>query len=233
MSILAEQLLAFQATISYGQKPNEAFLLHYGFVDTSYKADFYSTDLLEHVQQRYNIPEERVAGLAQEERLYKSVESVSVASPSVQGCFKSLSSCSLVVFSVYRFCVCQVYLYVSVNRQKTKERKDGQKQIKKWQNFKWMPCFWRHITASNTSRSRRASIRAQMDDWMWVDRIHCSQSFGCLFLTISSIFPAFLKGIHRLRQAYKRSPTNSILFPPEWYESNDQFLKTALFSRPQ
>lgn len=87
--ILADQLLAFQATISYGQKPNEAFLLHYGFVDTSYKADFYSTDLLEHVQQRYNVPEERVAGLAQEERLYKSVESVSVASPFVQG-FKSL-----------------------------------------------------------------------------------------------------------------------------------------------
>ena len=39
---------ALQATISYGKKPNEAFLLHYGFVDTSYKADFYSADLLEY-----------------------------------------------------------------------------------------------------------------------------------------------------------------------------------------
>ena len=89
ISVCAEQLLAFQATISYGQKPNEAFLLHYGFVDASYKADFYSADLLEHVQQQYNIPEERVAGLAQEEKLYKSVESVRVASISVQG-FESL-----------------------------------------------------------------------------------------------------------------------------------------------
>ncbi len=92
--------MTFQATISYGQKPNEAFLLHYGFVDTSYKADFYSADLLEHVQQQYNIPEERVAGLAQDEKLYKSVESVSVASPFVQK-FDSLSSCFLVELPVY------------------------------------------------------------------------------------------------------------------------------------
>ena len=104
MSILAEQLLAFQATISYGQKPNEAFLLHYGFVDTSYKADFYSADLLEHVQQRYNIQEERVAGLAQDEKLYRSVESVSGASPFVQG-FEFLSSCFLVVLSVFSLCL--------------------------------------------------------------------------------------------------------------------------------
>ncbi|DBA83878.1 TPA: hypothetical protein ACH3X1_006386 [Trebouxia sp. C0004] len=67
-----------EATISYGQKPNEAFLLHYGFVDTTYKADFYSTDLLEHVQQQYNIPEDRVVGLAQAEKLYKAVESMSL-----------------------------------------------------------------------------------------------------------------------------------------------------------
>ena len=122
--------MAFQATISYGQKPNEAFLLHYGFVDTSYKADFYSTDLLEYVQQRYNIPEERVAGLAQEEKLYKSVESVSADSLFGPEWFKSLSSCSLVVVSVHCFLWCLVYLYVIVHRQKTEQKKDGQKQTK-------------------------------------------------------------------------------------------------------
>ena len=67
-----------QATISYGLKPNEAFLLHYGFVDTSYKSDFYSADLLEHVQQQYGVSEDRVEGLAQNQQVYKSVESVSV-----------------------------------------------------------------------------------------------------------------------------------------------------------
>lgn len=47
-------------------------------MDTSYKSDFYSADLLEHVQQQYGVPEERVVGLAQNQQLYKSVESVSV-----------------------------------------------------------------------------------------------------------------------------------------------------------
>ena len=65
-----------QATISYGKKPNEAFLLFYGFVDTSYRSDFYNADLLEYVQQQHSIPAERVASLATSEKLYKAVESV-------------------------------------------------------------------------------------------------------------------------------------------------------------
>ncbi len=69
-------MLWSQATISYGQKPNEAFLLHYGFVDTSYQSDFYNADLLEYVQQQHNIPAARVAALANSQKLYKSVESV-------------------------------------------------------------------------------------------------------------------------------------------------------------
>ncbi len=171
--ILADQLLAFQATISYGQKPNEAFLLHYGFVDTSYKADFYSADLLEHVQQRYNIPEERVAGLAQDEKLYKSVESVSVASPFIQG-FNSLFSCFWVVLSVYPF-LGLVYLYVIVNRKKTKRRKDRQKQTNGMTELYVSVMLWKHVTASDAGR------RAEMDDWMWFDHIHCSQSIACFF----------------------------------------------------
>lgn len=57
-------------------------------MDTSYKSDFYSADLLEHVQQQYKVPEERVVGLTQNQQLYKSVESVSV----VADCSKWLSS---------------------------------------------------------------------------------------------------------------------------------------------
>lgn len=69
---------ALQATISYGKKPNEAFLLHYGFVDTSYKADFYSADLLEYVEQQYDIPADRVTALATNHKLHAALESVSL-----------------------------------------------------------------------------------------------------------------------------------------------------------
>ena len=66
-----------QASVSYGKKPNEAFLLHYGFVDSSYKADFYSADLLEYVVQQEGIPAARVTALAANQRLHAAVESVS------------------------------------------------------------------------------------------------------------------------------------------------------------
>lgn len=67
-----------EATISYGKKPNEAFLLHYGFVDTSYKSDFYSADLLEYVVQQENVPAARVDALAADHKLHTAIESVSL-----------------------------------------------------------------------------------------------------------------------------------------------------------
>ena len=66
-----------QATISYGRKPNEAFLLHYGFVDSSYKADFYSADLLEYVVLQQAVPAARVTALAANQKLHRALESVS------------------------------------------------------------------------------------------------------------------------------------------------------------
>ena len=66
-----------QARISYGKKPNEAFLLHYGFVDTSYQADFYSADLLEYVVQQEALPAARVTALAANQKLHRALESVS------------------------------------------------------------------------------------------------------------------------------------------------------------
>lgn len=66
-----------QATISYGKKPNEAFLLNCGFVDTSYKADFYSADLLEYVVQQEAVPAARVTALAKSPKLHRALESVS------------------------------------------------------------------------------------------------------------------------------------------------------------
>ena len=68
---------AMQATISYGKKPNEAFLLHYGFVDTSYKADFYSADLLEYLVQQEAVPAARVTALAANQELHRALELVS------------------------------------------------------------------------------------------------------------------------------------------------------------
>ena len=69
-----------QAKISYGKKPNEAFLMHYGFVDTSYKADFYSADLLEYVVQQEAVPASRVAALAADQELHRALELVSTPS---------------------------------------------------------------------------------------------------------------------------------------------------------
>lgn len=66
-----------QASISYGKKPNEAFLLHYGFVDTSYKSDFYSADLLEYVVQQEGVSSARVNALAADHKLQTAIESVS------------------------------------------------------------------------------------------------------------------------------------------------------------
>ena len=74
-----------QATISYGKKPNEAFLLHYGFVDTTYKADFYNADLVEYVVQHEAVPAARVTALAANQKLHRALESVSTpcCSPTV------------------------------------------------------------------------------------------------------------------------------------------------------
>ena len=65
--------------MSYGKKPNEAFLQYYGFVDTSYKSDFYTADLLEYVQQKQGIPADRLTTLATNKELLQYVESVSLS----------------------------------------------------------------------------------------------------------------------------------------------------------
>lgn len=82
---------AMQARISYGKKPSEAFLLHYGFVDTSYKADFYSADLLEYVVQQEAVPAARVTALAANQKLHKALESVST--PTAPGLIALLRPC--------------------------------------------------------------------------------------------------------------------------------------------
>ena len=63
--------------MSYGQKPNEAFLQYYGFVDTSYKSDFYTADLVEFIQQKQGIPEDRLALLSSNPGLLQATQSVS------------------------------------------------------------------------------------------------------------------------------------------------------------
>ena len=68
-----------QAVVSYGKKPNESCLQYYGFVDTSYKADFYTADLLEYVQQVQGIPADRLTKLVTNPELLQAVESVSSA----------------------------------------------------------------------------------------------------------------------------------------------------------
>lgn len=62
--------------MSYGQKPNEAFLQFYGFVDTSYKSDFYSADLVEFIQHKQGIPEDRLALLNSNPVLLQATQSV-------------------------------------------------------------------------------------------------------------------------------------------------------------
>ena len=73
-------ITSLQAVVSYGKKPNEIFLQYYGFVDTSYKADFYTADLLEYVQQVQGIPQDRLTTLVTYPELLQAVESVSADS---------------------------------------------------------------------------------------------------------------------------------------------------------
>lgn len=48
-------------------------------MDTSYKSDFYSADLLEYVVQQENVPAARVDALAADHKLHTAIESVSIA----------------------------------------------------------------------------------------------------------------------------------------------------------
>ena len=52
-------------------------------MDTSYKADLYSADLLEYVEQQYDVPADRVTALATNRKLYSALESVSPGSDGV------------------------------------------------------------------------------------------------------------------------------------------------------
>ena len=93
--------------MSYGKKPNEAFLQYYGFVDTSYKSDFYTADLLEYVQQKQGIPADRLTTLATNKELLKYVESVSVprAMPAVRASLRH-NACPVQRVQFWLSCCC-------------------------------------------------------------------------------------------------------------------------------
>ena len=65
-----------QVKLSYGAKPNEAFLQYYGFVDTDNIHDYYTADLLEWVLQHQHVPQSAVSAVKSDSSTLAALQQV-------------------------------------------------------------------------------------------------------------------------------------------------------------